>query len=328
MAFPTQRPRRIRKNENWRRMVRETAVSVDDLIVPLFVVPGEGVRNPVPSMPGVFQLSVDEMVKEAAEIHELGIPAVILFGVPEDEDKNPEGTEAYNPDGLVPESIRAIKKEVPDLLLWADVCMCEYTSHGHCGVLTDTGEVENDPTLDLLAQAALVYARAGADAVAPSDMMDGRVWAIRETLDEEGLIDVPIVSYAAKYASAFYGPFRDAAHSAPAFGDRKAYQMDPANVEEALREVELDIGEGADIVMVKPAMAYLDVIRRVKETFGMPTAAYQVSGEYALIKAGAEKGWIDEKRVAMESLLGIKRAGADMILTYFGKDVARWLQGE
>lgn len=328
MAFPTQRPRRIRKSENWRRMVRETAVSVDDLIVPLFVVPGEGVRNPVASMPGVFQLSVDEMVKEATEIHGLGIPAVILFGVPDDEDKNPEGTEAYNPDGLVPESIRAIKKEVPDLLLWADVCMCEYTSHGHCGVLTDTGEVENDPTLDLLAQAALVYARAGADAVAPSDMMDGRVWAIRETLDEEGLIDVPIVSYAAKYASAFYGPFRDAAHSAPAFGDRKAYQMDPANAEEALREVELDIGEGADIVMVKPAMAYLDVIRRVKETFGMPTAAYQVSGEYALIKAGAEKGWIDEKRVAMESLLGIKRAGADMILTYFGKDVARWLRGE
>jgi porphobilinogen synthase len=306
-------------------MVRETALSVDDLIVPLFVVPGEAVRNPVSSMPGVFQLSVDEMVKEAVEIHGLGIPAVILFGVPDDSDKDPEGTEAYNPHGLVPEAIRAIKDEVPELLLWADVCMCEYTSHGHCGVLTETGEVENDPTLDLLARAALTYAAAGADAVAPSDMMDGRVWAIRETLDQQGFLHTPIVSYAAKYASAFYGPFRDAAHSAPAFGDRKAYQMDPPNVEEALREVELDVEEGADIVMVKPAMAYLDVIRAVKETFRLPTAAYQVSGEYALIKAAAEKGWVDERRVALESLVGIKRAGADMILTYFGKDVARWL---
>ena len=325
MAFPTQRPRRLRKNENWRRLVRETSLSVDDLIVPLFVVPGEGVRNPVSSMPGVSQLSVDEMVKEAGEIHALGIPAVILFGVPHDDDKDPEGTEAYNPDGLVPRSIRAMKEAVPDLLVWADVCMCEYTSHGHCGVLTEAGEVENDPTLDLLAQAALIYAVAGADAVAPSDMMDGRVWAIRETLDQEGFLDTPIVSYAAKYSSAFYGPFRDAANSAPAFGDRKAYQMDPPNVEEALREVELDLEEGADIVMVKPALAYLDVIQRVKDTFGVPTAAYQVSGEYALIKAAAEKGWVDEKRIAMESLLGIKRAGADMILTYFGKDVARWL---
>ena len=327
MAFPTQRPRRLRRNENWRRMVRETSLSVDDLILPLFVVPGEGVRNPVGSMPGVAQLSVDEMVKEAAETRDLGIPAVILFGVPHDEDKDPEGTQAYDPEGLVPQAIRAIKKEVPDLLLWADVCMCEYTSHGHCGVLTQDGEVENDPTLDLLAQAALVYAQAGADAVAPSDMMDGRVWAIRETLDEAGYIHTPIVAYAAKYASAYYGPFREAAHSAPAFGDRKAYQMDPANVEEALREVELDIEEGADIVMVKPAGAYLDVIRRVKETFGLPTAAYQVSGEYALIKAASERGWVDEKRIALESLLGIKRAGADMILTYFAKDVARWLGG-
>jgi porphobilinogen synthase len=306
-------------------LVRETALSVDDLIVPLFVVPGEGVRNPVPSMPGVFQLSVDEVVKEAAEIHGLGIPAVILFGVPDDEDKDPEGTEAYNPEGLVPRSIRAIKEETPHLLLWADVCMCEYTSHGHCGILTEAGEVDNDPTLELLVQTALAYTVAGADAVAPSDMMDGRVWAIRETLDQQGFVDTPIVSYAAKYASAFYGPFRDAAHSAPAFGDRKAYQMDPPNVEEALREVELDIEEGADIVMVKPAMAYLDVIRRVKDAFALPTAAYQVSGEYALIKAAGEKGWVDEERVAMESLLGIKRAGADMILTYFGKDVARWL---
>jgi porphobilinogen synthase len=253
---------------------------------------------------------------------------VILFGVPHDEDKDPEGSEAYNPEGLVPKSIRAIKEEVPDLLLWADVCMCEYTSHGHCGVLTEGGEVENDPSLDLLAQAALAYAVAGADAVAPSDMMDGRVWAIRETLDQGGYLDTPIVSYAAKYASAFYGPFRDAANSAPAFGDRRGYQMDPPNVEEALREVELDIEEGADIVMVKPAMAYLDVIRRVKDAFGLPTAAYQVSGEFALIKAAGEKGWVDERRVALESLLGIKRAGADMILTYFAKDVARWLGHE
>ena len=328
MPFPTQRPRRLRKNENWRRLVRETHLSVDDLIVPLFVVPGEGVRNPVSSMPGVFQLSVDEMVKEAQESHGLGIPGVILFGVPHDDDKDPEGSEAYNPEGLVPNSIRAIKDAAPDLLVWADVCMCEYTSHGHCGVLTDAGEVENDPTLDLLAQAALTYAQAGADAVAPSDMMDGRVWAIRETLDDQGLVDTPIVSYAAKYASAFYGPFRDAAQSAPAFGDRRAYQMDPANVDEALKEVELDIDEGADILMVKPALAYLDVIRRVKTTFGLPTAAYQVSGEYAMIKAAAQNGWVDEKRVALESLLGIKRAGADMILTYFGKDVARWLAEE
>ena len=328
MPFPTQRPRRLRKSENWRRLVRETFLSTDDLIVPLFVVPGEGVNNPVVSMPGVSQQSVDEIVKEAAEIHGLGIPAIILFGVPHDEDKDPEGTEAYNPEGLVPQSIRAIKEEVPDLLVWADVCMCEYTSHGHCGVLTEAGEVENDATLDLLAQASLTYAMAGADAVAPSDMMDGRVWAIRETLDHGGFLDTPIVSYAAKYASAFYGPFRDAAQSAPAFGDRRAYQMDPANVDEALKEVELDIDEGADIVMVKPAMAYLDVIRRVKTTFGLPTAAYQVSGEFAMIKAAAQNGWIDERRVAMESLLGIKRAGADMILTYFGKDVARWLSEE
>jgi porphobilinogen synthase len=309
-------------------MVRETSLSVDDLIVPLFVVPGEGVANPVTSMPGVFQHSVDEIVKEAQEIHGLGIPAIILFGVPHDEDKDPEGTEGYNPDGLVPQAIRAIKKAVPDLLVWADVCMCEYTNHGHCGLLSPDGEVENDPTLDLLAQAALVYTQAGADAVAPSDMMDGRVWAIRETLDEAGYTDTPIVSYAAKYASAYYGPFREAAHSAPSFGDRKAYQMDPANADEALREVELDIEEGADVVMVKPAGAYLDIIHRVKQTFGLPTAAYQVSGEYALIKAAAEKGWVDEKRVAMESLLSIKRAGADMILTYFGKDVARWLGEE
>jgi porphobilinogen synthase len=326
MAFPTQRPRRLRKNETWRRMVRETDLSVNDLIVPLFIVPGEGVRNPVKSMPGVFNLSVDEIVREAQEIHSLGIPAIILFGVPDDSEKDPEGAEAYNPEGLVPQAIRAIKEAVPGLLVWADVCMCEYTSHGHCGILTEAGEVQNDPTLDLLAQAALVYTQAGADAVAPSDMMDGRVWAIRETLDDAGYVDTPIISYAAKYSSAFYGPFRDAANSAPAFGDRKAYQMDPANAEEALREVELDIEEGADVVMVKPAGAYLDIIHQVKKSFGLPTAAYQVSGEYAMIKAAGANGWIDEKRVALESLLSIKRAGADMILTYYGQEVARWLE--
>ena len=303
-------------------MVRETRLSADDLILPLFVVPGTGVRNPVRSMPGVDQLSVDEMVKEAREIADLGIPGVILFGVPDDEDKDPEGTEAYNPEGLVPEAIRAIKEEVPELLLWADVCMCEYTSHGHCGLLTDQGEVENDPTLELLAQAALAYAQAGADAVAPSDMMDGRVWAIRETLDEEGYPHLPIVSYAAKYASAFYGPFRDAAHSAPAFGDRKAYQMDPANAEEALREVALDVEQGADVLMVKPALPYLDVVADVRREFDHPVAAYNVSGEYAMLHAAAEKGWLDLEAVAHESLLSIKRAGADLIVTYFAEDVA------
>ncbi len=326
MSFPIERPRRLRRTETWRRMVRETTLAVDDLIVPLFVVPGRETQHAVGSMPGVFQMSVDRIVRECEELHGLGIPAVILFGVPSDEAKNPQGTEAYNPDGLVPQAVRAIKAAVPDLLVWADVCMCEYTSHGHCGLLTDSGEVDNDATLELLARAAVVYARAGADAVAPSDMMDGRVEAIRDALDEAGLPHVPIVSYAAKYASAFYGPFREAAHSAPAFGDRKAYQMDPANALEALREVELDLQEGADIVMVKPAGPYLDVIRRVKDTFGVPTAAYQVSGEYALIKAAARQGWVDERRIVMESLLGIKRAGADMILTYFGKDVARWLR--
>lgn len=326
MSFPIERPRRLRRTETWRRMVRETTLAVDDLIVPLFVVPGRETQHAVGSMPGVFQMSVDRIVRECEELHGLGIPAVILFGVPSDQAKNPQGTEAYNPDGLVPQAVRAIKAAVPDLLVWADVCMCEYTSHGHCGLLTDSGEVDNDATLELLARAAVVYARAGADAVAPSDMMDGRVEAIRDALDEAGLPHVPIVSYAAKYASAFYGPFREAAHSAPAFGDRKAYQMDPANALEALREVELDLQEGADIVMVKPAGPYLDVIRRVKDTFGVPTAAYQVSGEYALIKAAARQGWVDERRIVMESLLGIKRAGADMILTYFGKDVARWLR--
>ena len=284
-------------------------------------------RNPVASMPGVFQLSVDLIVEEAREVHALGISAVILFGVPDEGEKDAEGSAGYDPEGLVPKAIRAIGEAVPDLLVWADVCLCEYTDHGHCGLLTEEGEVDGDSSLPLLARAALVYAEAGADAVAPSDMMDGRVGAIRTVLDDAGLTNVPIVSYAAKYASAFYGPFRDVAQSAPSFGDRKGYQMDPANADEALREVALDIEEGADIVMVKPAGPYLDVIFRVKETFGMPTAAYQVSGEYALIKAAADKGWVDEERVMLESLVAIKRAGADLIVTYYAKEAARVLGG-
>jgi porphobilinogen synthase len=307
--------------------VRETSLSVDDLVYPLFVVEGEGVRNPVASMPGVFQLSVDLLAEEVLEVQALGIPAVLLFGVPDDKDKDAEGRAGYASDGIVPRAIRSIKEATPDLLVWADVCLCEYTDHGHCGVVTEAGEVDGDASLPLLARAALVYAEAGADAVAPSDMMDGRVGAIRAALDDGGFGDVPIVSYAAKYASAFYGPFRDVANSAPAFGDRRGYQMDPANGDEALREVELDIEEGADIVMVKPAGPYLDVIFRVKEAFGMPTAAYQVSGEYALIKAAAGNGWVDEERVVWESLVSIKRAGADLIVTYFAKDVARSLLG-
>jgi porphobilinogen synthase len=318
--------RRLRRTGTWRRMVRETVLSPNDFIYPMFVVTGHGVTNPVTSMPGVAQLSVDRLVEEAKEVYQLGIPAVILFGIPDHKDA--EGSEGYDPDGIVPRAIRAIKDAVPDLLVWADVCLCEYTDHGHCGLLTESGEVDNDSTLPLLARAALVYAQAGADAVAPSDMMDGRVAAIRITLDDNDLGQVPIVSYAAKYASAYYGPFRDAAHSTPAFGDRRGYQMDPANGDEALREVELDLEEGADIVMVKPAGPYMDIVRRVKEAFGVPTAAYQVSGEYSLIKAAAEKGWLDERRTALESLTGLKRAGADMVLTYFAKDAARWLREE
>ena len=327
MSFPRLRLRRLRRGGTWRRVVRETSLSTDDLVYPLFVVGGEAVRNPVASMPGVFQLSVDLIVEEAREVHALGISAVILFGVPDEGEKDAEGSAGYDPEGLVPTAIRAIREAVPDLLVWADVCLCEYTDHGHCGLLTEEGEVDGDSSLPLLARAALVYAEAGADAVAPSDMMDGRVGAIRPVLDDAGLTNVPIVSYAAKYASAFYGPFRDVAQSAPSFGDRKGYQMDPANADEALREVELDIEEGADIVMVKPAGPYLDVIFRVKETFGMPTAAYQVSGEYALIKAAADKGWVDEERVMLESLVAIKRAGADLIVTYYAKEAARVLGG-
>ena len=327
MSFPRLRLRRLRRGETWRQVVRETSLSTDDLVYPLFVVGGEAVRNPVASMPGVFQLSVDLIVEEAREVHALGISAVILFGVPDEGEKDAEGSAGYDPEGLVPTAIRAIRGAVPDLLVWADVCLCEYTDHGHCGLLTEEGEVDGDSSLPLLARAALVYAEAGADAVAPSDMMDGRVGAIRTVLDDAGLTNVPIVSYAAKYASAFYGPFRDVAQSAPSFGDRKGYQMDSANADEALREVELDIEEGADIVMVKPAGPYLDVIFRVKETFGMPTAAYQVSGEYALIKAAADKGWVDEERVMLESLVAIKRAGADLIVTYYAKEAAHVLGG-
>ncbi len=326
MTYPERRMRRLRSNEPWRRMVRETALSVDDLVYPMFVVPGKGVSSPVASMPGVSQLSVDRLVVEALEISSMGIPAIILFGVPEKKDAR--GSEGYDPEGIVPRAIRRIKSAVPDLLVWADVCLCEYTDHGHCGLLTDAGEVDNDATLPLLAEAALVYALAGADAVAPSDMMDGRVGAIREVLDDNGFENKPIVSYAAKYASAYYGPFRDAAHSTPSFGDRRGYQMDPANSDEAIEEVALDLEEGADIVMVKPAGPYLDIVWRVKEAFGVPTAAYQVSGEYSLIKAAAANAWIDEERVAMESLLGIKRSGADIILTYYAKLAAKWLTRE
>ncbi len=324
MYFPDVRMRRLRKNENFRRMVRETRLSVDDLIYPLFVVFGEDVKKEVPSMPGVYQLSVEHAVEEAKEAHSLGIPAVLLFGIPEE--KDPVGSDAFSDDGIVQRAVRAIKDAAPELVVITDVCMCEYTDHGHCGVLDEDGNVNNDATLELLAKSAVSHVKAGADMVAPSDMMDGRVAAIREALDEEGFFDTPIMSYAAKYASAFYGPFRDAAESAPKFGDRRAYQMDPPNVREAIREVALDVEEGADIVMVKPALAYLDVIKEVRETFDLPVAAYNVSGEYSLIKAAGKLGWVDEKRVMMETLLAIKRAGADLIITYFAKEVARLLR--
>jgi porphobilinogen synthase len=322
MEFPTYRMRRLRRTETTRRMVRETRLSVDNLIMPLFVVPGTGVRHAVQSMPGVAQLSVDQAVDECKVIRDLGIPAVILFGIPESKDS--VGSQAYYDRGIVQQALRAIKETVPELVLITDVCLCEYTDHGHCGVVVE-GDVDNDATLDLLAKEALSHVRAGADIVAPSDMMDGRVAVIREALDEQGFCQTPILAYAAKFASAFYGPFRDAAESAPQFGDRRSYQMDPPNGSEALREVALDIGEGADIVMVKPALAYLDLIWRVKQEFGYPVAAYNVSGEYAMIKAAAQSGWLDEDRVMMETLIAIRRAGADMILTYFAKDAARLL---
>ena len=325
MEFPVYRGRRLRRNEKLRGLVRETSLSPADLIYPLFVFPGQDRAREISSMPGVFQLTVDRLVKECREVHALGIPAVILFGIPEH--KDPLGSEAYADSGVLQNGVREIKEKVPDLLVITDVCLCEYTDHGHCGVVTDR-EVENDATLELLAKEALSHARAGADIVAPSDMMDGRVGAIRKILDQNGFQRVAIMSYAAKYASAFYGPFREAAESVPQFGDRRSYQMDPGNAEEALREVELDLREGADIVMVKPALAYLDIVYRVKQKFGYPVAAYNVSGEYSMIKAAAQKGWIEEARIVMEALLSIRRAGADVILTYFAKEAARALQGD
>ncbi len=315
--------RRVRGNATLRRMVRENVLTPDDFIYPLFVVPGTKFRKEVSSMPGVFNLSVDEVTKECEEVWKLGIPAVILFGIPEHKDE--VGSGAYDKNGIIQQAVRSIKKAVPELLVITDVCLCEYTSHGHCGIVRD-GRIINDESVELLTREALTHAEAGADLIAPSDMFDGRVKAIREMLDANGFTQLPIVSYAAKYASGFYGPFRDAAQSAPAFGDRRSHQMDPANDDEALREVAADIEEGADIVMVKPALSYLDVIRRVKDRFGMPTAAYNVSGEYSMIKAAAANGWIDGDRVMMETLLSMKRAGADMILTYFAKDATRLLK--
>ena len=320
--FNFKRFRRLRYNPIIRDMIRETELSKNDMIYPMFVMPGNKVKNPVKSMPGVFQFSIDSLVEECKEVRDLGIPAVILFGIPEKKDE--KGSGAYDPDGIIQKAIRAIKQKVNDLLIITDVCMCEYTSHGHCGIL-DGEEILNDETISLLAKEAVSHADAGADMVAPSDMMDGRVYAIRQALDYKGYNKIPIMSYAAKYSSGYYGPFRDAAESTPTFGDRKSHQMDIGNIEEALREVEADIDEGADIVMVKPAGPYLDVIREVKQTFNMPTAAYQVSGEYAMIKAAGQNDWIDEERVMIESLTAIKRAGADMFLTYFAKDMARWI---
>lgn len=322
-GFPQVRLRRLRRNETMRRLFRETSLGVDDLVYPLFVTHGHGVKHEVGSMPGVFQYSVDKLAREVKEIAGLGINAVLLFGIPASKDEL--GSSAYRKDGVVQQAIRRIKKAVPGLLVITDVCLCEYTSHGHCGVVVD-GEVDNDRTLDFLTRMALSHAEAGADIVAPSDMMDGRVGAIRSALDEAGFSNVPIMSYAVKYASAFYGPFRDAAQSAPQFGDRRSYQMDGANVREALREAEQDIAEGADIVMVKPALAYLDVVRKVRDACNLPVAAYNVSGEYAMVKAAAASGWIDERRIVMEILIGIKRAGADVVITYHAKDVARWLR--
>jgi porphobilinogen synthase len=323
MEFPTYRMRRLRRNETFRRMVRETRLSVDQLIMPLFIVPGEGVTRPIDSMPGISQLSVDRAAQECVAIEKLGIPAVLLFGVPESKDAT--GSTAYQADGIIPRAVRAIKQAAPTLAVITDVCLCEYTDHGHCGVVVD-GDVDNDSTIDLLAKEALAHASAGADMVAPSDMMDGRVNCIRDALDEEGFEQIPIMSYAAKFASGLYGPFRDAAQSTPQFGDRRSYQMDPPNGNEALREVEMDIGEGADIVMVKPALPYLDLIWRVKQEFGYPVAAYQVSGEYSMIKAAVQQGWLDEERVMMETLVAIRRAGADLLITYFAKDAAKLLR--
>jgi porphobilinogen synthase len=323
MTFPVHRPRRLRKNEIIRRMIRETHLRPENFILPLFVCPGKGIRKAISSMPGNFQLSIDQLIEEVKEAKSLGIPGVILFGIPEKKDEM--GSEGYAEDGIVQRAVREIKEKVDGILVITDVCLCEYTSHGHCGVVKDN-DVVNDVTVELLARQALSHAKAGADMVAPSDMMDGRVGAIRKILDGNGLQDTPIMAYAAKYASSFYGPFREAAESPPQFGDRKSYQMDPANGDEALREVRLDLEEGADIVMVKPALPYLDIIYRVKQTFNVPVAAYNVSGEFALVKAAAQQGWVDGELVMMELLTAIKRAGADLILTYFAKDAARKLK--
>ncbi|HXR90415.1 MAG TPA: porphobilinogen synthase [Steroidobacteraceae bacterium] len=324
MGFPAHRPRRTRQSDVWRRMVRETRLTPDAFIYPLFVVPGRGVRHPVESMPGISQVSVDEVVKDAKAVAAAGVPAVLVFAAPSMKDA--KASAALDPQGLAAQAISAIKEACPSLLVWADVCLCGATDHGHCGhVIPGTGTIDNDSSIETLAQVALNYARAGADAVAPSDMMDGRVRAIRQLLDREDHATTPIVSYAAKYASSFYGPFREAAESAPAFGDRRAYQMDPANVREALREVLLDVDEGADLVMVKPAGPYLDVIRQVRDAVNVPVVAYQVSGEFSLIKAAAARGWIDERAAAFETLTGIHRAGADLIITYYAPDMARWL---
>jgi porphobilinogen synthase len=328
-SFPQYRPRRLRQNPVLRQLVAETRLSVQQLVLPLFVRSGKNIRNSIGSMPGVFQFSPDEMLREAVQAHQLGLPAVILFGIPDLKDENASG--AYASKGIVQTAVRLLKKELPSLLVMTDVCLCEYMSHGHCG-LVETGpartRILNDPSLKLLAQTALSHAEAGADLVAPSDMMDGRVAAIRAALDESGFMDLPILSYAAKFASAFYGPFREAAESTPQFGDRRGYQMDAANALEALREVALDIREGADMIMVKPALAYLDILHRVKTEFGYPTAAYAVSGEYAMIKAAAAQGWINEKAVLLESHLAMRRAGADVIITYAAQDLARWLKEE
>ena len=326
--FPITRPRRLRQNSLLRRMVRETMLTPDDLIYPLFAVGGEGIAQEVKSMPGVFQLSIDKIVEEAKEVKDLGIPAVILFGLPESKDINATG--AWHDHGIVQRAATAIKEAVPDLLVIADTCLCEYTSHGHCGFLQVgdlTGRVLNDSTLELLQKTAVSQVKAGVDIIAPSGMMDGFVQAIRQGLDASGYDDIPILSYAVKYASAYYGPFRDAADSSPQFGDRRTYQMDPANGREALKEAQLDIAEGADMLMVKPALSYMDIIWRVKEITQLPVAAYNVSGEYAMVKAAALYGWIDEKRVTLETLTSFKRAGADLILTYHAKDAVRWLQG-
>jgi porphobilinogen synthase len=323
MNFPVTRLRRLRRSEAIRSLARETRLSMHGFIYPMFVCPGQNVRNPIGSMPGIAQQSVDKFLEECREVEQLGIPGIILFGIPDKKDAR--GSEAYAADGAVQRAVEAVRRAKLNLLVMTDVCLCEYTDHGHCGIV-ENGEVKNDPTLELLAAAAVSHARAGADIVAPSDMMDGRVGAIRKALDAAGFEDIAIISYAAKYCSGFYGPFREAAESAPQFGDRHGYQMDPANAREAIREVELDIAEGADMVMVKPALAYLDIIHRVRETFDVPVGAYNVSGEFAMVKAAAANGWIDEKRIVLEILTGIHRAGASIVLTYHAKDVARWLK--